>query len=368
MVHNQTPKSKTGLIIASVLAGALALGAVAFGLSRIVPTSPAAPMEAMEEEVFEVAPANLPKISLAPTIVGGPITRTSPALIRIDLEATEIESELAPGVSYTYYTYGDHVPGPFVRVRLGDSVEVHLKNAKTNVMPHSVDFHAATGYGGGGAASQAAPGEEKIFTFKANHPGLFVYHCASPMPAMHIANGQYGLILVEPEGGLPKVDHEFYVMQGEIYSTGAYGTEGRMTLDTQKLLDEKPEYYVFNGSTTALTEQNPLKAKVGETIRIFFGVGGPDKISTFHVIGEVFDTVYDQASLSNPLTDTQSAITGPGSASIVELKLEYPGKFLLVDHALSRAMRGLVGHLVVEGVEDKSIFNVKTPITSTGGH
>jgi len=189
------------------------------------------------------------------------------------------------------------------------------------------------------------------------------------MAAQHIAHGQYGLLLVEPEGGLPKVDHEYYIMQGELYTAQAYGTRGKLDFDIQKLMNEQPEYFVFNGATHALTELYPLKAKVGETVRIFFGVGGPNYISTFHVIGEIFDTVYDQASLANPLKHTQSAITGPGSASIVEFKVDYPGKYVLVDHALSRTARGLMGYLEVTGAPDAKVFETLTPVTrGSGGH
>lgn len=319
-------------------------------------------------QTLEAIGANLPQIALDPIAISAPIGSRAPKLVRVDLEAVEVEAQLAEGTSYTYYTFGGAVPGPFLRVKLGDTVEVHFKNRVGNSMMHSVDFHAATGFGGGGAVSQAMPGETKIFSFKAMAAGLFVYHCATPLAAQHITNGQYGLILVEPAGGLPKVDREFYVMQGELYTTAPNGTPGRQQLDSQKLLAENPEFFVFNGATNALTEQHPLKAKVGETIRIFFGVGGPNFISTFHVIGEIFDKVYDQASLTNPLTHIQSALTGPGSASIVELKLDYPGRFLLVDHALSRAAKGLLGHLLVEGKADPTIFKTMTPVNPGGGH
>lgn len=366
---NERPSNPVPLILGLVL-GALALLMVLLIAQVIASKSlaPATTPAAAPAALLEPAPANLPKIAHDPADIPAPIGKRAPGLVKVSIEALEVEAELAPGVSYTYYTFGGKVPGPFIRVRVGDTVEVSFTNNAKNSMHHSVDFHAATGPGGGGAVTQAAPGETKVFSFKALAPGLFVYHCATPLAAQHIANGQYGLILVEPEGGLPEVDREFYVMQGEMYTAAPYNTPGRQSFDIRKLLDERPEYFVFNGSTTALTEDYPLKAKVGEKVRLFFGVGGPNVISTFHVIGEVFDTVYDQASLGSPLTHTQSAITGPGSASIVEMKLDYPGKYMLVDHALSRAARGLVGHLVVEGKEDPSIFHAQTPVTNSGGH
>jgi nitrite reductase (NO-forming) len=186
------------------------------------------------------------------------------------------------------------------------------------------------------------------------------------MVADHISNGMYGLILVEPEGGLPPVDREFYVMQGELYTSGAFGEQGHQMSDTTKLLNEDPEYFVFNGAVGALTTQKPLKANVGETIRIFFGVGGPNFTSSFHVIGEIFDRVFDQASLTGaPLTDVQTTLVPPGGATMVEFKLEVPGSFILVDHALSRLQRGLAGFLIVEGPAAPEIF-LGTPSAGSG--
>jgi nitrite reductase (NO-forming) len=236
-------------------------------------------------------------------------------------------------------------------------------------MIHSVDFHAATGPGGGAAASQVDPGGAKWFKFKALAPGVYVYHCATPMVAQHIANGMYGLIVVEPEGGLPKVDHEFYVMQGEIYTEAAFGQKGSQEFSVGKLLDERPEYFVFNGAVDALTAAHPLHAKVGETVRIFFGVGGPNFTSSFHVIGEIFDKVYPYGSFASPVVkDVQTVTVAPGGATAVEFKLDYPGRYVLVDHALSRLERGLAGFLTVEGAADKAIFEPSEPMAGGGAH
>jgi nitrite reductase (NO-forming) len=289
-----------------------------------------------------------------------------PQTVRIDLETVEIEGQLADGTTYKYWTFNGKVPGPFYRVRVGDTIEVHLRNLTNSTMAHSVDFHAVTGPGGGATMSQTAPGEETVFTAKALNPGLFVYHCATPMVAEHIANGMYGLILVEPEEGLPKVDREFYVMQGELYTNEAFGSTGLLTENVPALLNEDPEYLVFNGAVGGLTEQKPLKANVGETVRIFFGVGGPNFTSSFHVIGEIFDRVYDQASLSSPaLTDIQTTLVPPGGATMVEFDLEVPGRYILVDHALARLQRGLAGFLIVEGSENSEIYH-GTPSGDSG--
>jgi nitrite reductase (NO-forming) len=234
-------------------------------------------------------------------------------------------------------------------------------------MVHSVDFHAATGPGGGAAATQVDPGAEKSFKFKALIPGLYVYHCATPMVAHHIANGMYGLILVEPEGGLPPVDREFYVMQGEIYTEAPFGHRGSQEFSVEKLLNERPEYFVFNGAVGALSKLHPLEAKVGETIRIFFGVGGPNYTSSFHVIGEIFDRVYNLGGvLSEPLRGVQTVSVPAGGAVITELKLDVPGNYILVDHALSRLERGLAGILHVEGAPNPEIFDGK--IEAGSGH
>lgn len=287
----------------------------------------------------------------------GPLNRTTPERIRVDLETVEVEAQLADGTSYKFWTFNGLLPGPFLRVRVGDTVDVFLKNAADSEFPHSVDFHAVTGPGGGAVATQTQPGGETSFTFKALNPGLYVYHCATPMVAHHISNGMYGLILVEPEGGLPAVDREFYVMQGEIYTMEDMGTKGQNTFSVEKLLDEQPEYFTFNGAVGGLTTEHPMTANTGETVRIFFGVGGPNFTSSFHVIGEIFDRVYDQGSLTSvPLTDVQTTLVPPGGATMVEFDLEVPGRYILVDHALSRMERGLAGFLVVEGPDNHEVY------------
>jgi nitrite reductase (NO-forming) len=301
-----------------------------------------------------------------PTDLPAPIGDRGPTTVRLDLTAEEIVGQLNQGTTFTYWTFNGKVPGPFFRVRVGDTVEVHLKNDANNHMAHSVDFHAVTGPGGGSVMTTTPPGSETSFTFKALEPGLYVYHCATPMVAEHIANGMYGMILVEPAGGLPAVDHEFYVMQGEIYTQGKFGAQGAQSPDVDKLLNERPEYFVFNGAVGALTTQKPLKARVGEAVRIFFGVGGPNFISSFHVIGEIMDRVYNLGSITTPpLTNVQTTLVPPGGAAIIELQLHVPGKYILVDHALSRMERGLSGWLIVDGNPAPDIYT-GTPMPGSG--
>lgn len=302
-------------------------------------------------------------ISRSPAEVPAPVGARKPEIVKLELDTIERMGQLADGTTYHYWTFGGQVPGPFVRVRVGDIVEVTLKNRDDSMMAHNVDFHAVTGPGGGGVATTADPGQSSGFKFQAIKPGLYVYHCAVPTAAEHISNGMYGMILVEPEGGLPPVDHEFYVMQGEVYTEQAFGMKGEATESFEKLMAEQPEYYVFNGAANALSANNALHAKVGETVRIYFGVGGPNKTSSFHVIGEIFDHVYDLGSLTSPpQTNVQTVSVPPGGAVAVDFKVEVPGTYMLVDHALSRAARGLIGQLVVDGPAQPDIFQPDEPV------
>ncbi|MDW5375624.1 copper-containing nitrite reductase [Halomonas sp. HP20-15] len=296
-------------------------------------------------------------ISQNPAAVGQPVGTRLPRHVTLNLETSEVVGRLADGSSYKYWTFNGKVPGPLLRVRVGDKVTVKLKNADSSDNVHSIDLHAATGPGGGGTVTQVAPGQSKSFTFKALKPGLYVYHCATPMVAQHISNGMYGMILVEPEGGLPSVDKEFYVMQGELYTQHQRDSKGLQAQSVDKLLAENPDYFVFNGSVDALTKIHKMQVNVGDTVRIYFGVGGPNATSSFHVIGEIFDRVYNQASLTSPpLTDVQTTTVAPGGATMVEFKVDYPGRYMLVDHALARVEKGLVGYLTVEGEKDPEIF------------
>ncbi|MBL7045127.1 MAG: nitrite reductase, copper-containing, partial [Parcubacteria group bacterium] len=223
---------------------------------------------------------------------------------------------------------------------------------------HSVDFHAVLGFMGGAELLKVAPGETKSFEFKATRPGLYIYHCGSGHVPTHIARGMYGMILVEPEGGLSKVDKEYYVMQGELYTKGDLGDGGFQKLDKKKLLKEQPEYYTFNGRLNALTGERALMSNVGETIRIFFGNSGQN-ISSFHIIGGIFDRVYKEGDLtSSPLKNVQTTLVPAGGSVVVETKTEVPGVLRLVDHALSRAVdRGALGEIVVNGEDRPDLIN-----------
>lgn len=289
-----------------------------------------------------------------------PIHRDHATKVIIHLEVRELEGRLADGVRYTFWTFGGHVPGKFIRIREGDEVEFHLDNHPDNKNPHNIDLHAVNGPGGGAAASLTAPGHSSVFSFKALNPGLFVYHCATAPVAMHVGNGMYGLILVEPRQGLPKVDREYYLMQGDFYTQGANGEQGLQSFSMAKALDEKPEYIVFNGSVGSTVGDKALTASVGETVRLFVGDGGPNVTSSFHVIGQIFDTVYPEGNLSVPTHNVQTTTIPAGGAAITEFKMSVPGTFIMVDHSLERAFnRGALAQLKATGPEDKLVYSGK---------
>jgi len=294
----------------------------------------------------------LPNPAVAP-----PVGNRGPELVKVELEAREVVARVDEGVAFEFWTYDGTVPGTMIRCRVGDTVELTLKNATDSRMTHNIDLHAVTGPGGGAEATIVGPGESATIRFKALNPGVYVYHCAVPPIPHHISAGMYGLIVVEPEGGLPEVDHEFYVMQGDLYLEGARGQLGLRQFSMDKMLDERPDYVVFNGSVGAITGERAFKAKVGDTVRIFFGVGGPNLVSSFHVIGEIFDRVMQEGA-SEWHTNVQTTLVPAGGATIVEFTCEVPGSYKMVDHSLGRLGKGAVGIIEVEGEENPDVFEV----------
>lgn len=285
--------------------------------------------------------------------------RNYPAKVIVDLEVVELEKEIAEGVTYTFWTFGGTVPGSFIRVRQGDTVEFHLKNHPDSKMPHNIDLHGVTGPGGGAASSFTAPGHESQFTFKALNAGLFVYHCATAPVGMHIANGMYGLILVEPPEGLTPVDHEYYVMQGDFYTVGKYREKGHQDFDMQKAIDENATYVLFNGAEGSLVGDNAISAKTGESVRLFVGNGGPNLVSSFHVIGEIFDKVWYEGG-THFQENVQTTLIPAGGAMIAQFHTEVPGSYIMVDHSIFRAFnKGALAILKVDGPENKEIYSGK---------
>lgn len=319
--------------------------------------------DALKRDAFDPEIATL---TAAPNIPP-PIKRNSPRHVIVNLDVVEKKMRLADSVEYVMWTFGGTVPGSFIRVREGDQVELHLKNAAGNTMPHNIDLHAATGPGGGAHATLTVPGGESVITFAALNPGLYIYHCAtSPVP-MHIANGMYGLIFVEPKEGLPAVNKEYYVLQSEFYTKATFGQHGLAVLDMDKGAEERPTYVVFNGSVGALTGAGAITANVGDRVRLYVGNAGPNLTSSFHVIGEIFDNVWTEGGSTVAEHNVGTTLIPAGGTAIVEFTADKPGDYILVDHAIFRAFnKGALGVLTVSGAENARVMStVKSGLTIT---
>lgn len=358
-------------MIASLFALAACGGEPAAQAPAETPAASAEAASSAAQTAAETPSGELPVIDAVTTHapeVPPAIDRDYPAKVRVKMETVEKTMKMDDGVEYRYWTFDGDVPGRMIRVREGDTVEVEFSNNPSSTVPHNVDFHAATGQGGGAAATFTAPGRTSTFSFKALQPGLYIYHCAVAPVGMHIANGMYGLILVEPKEGLPKVDKEFYIVQGDFYTKGKKGAQGLQPFDMDKAIAEQPEYVVFNGHVGSIAGDNALKAKAGETIRMYVGNGGPNLVSSFHVIGEIFDKVYvEGGKLINE--NVQSTIVPAGGSAIVEFKVDIPGSYTLVDHSIFRAFnKGALGQLKVEGAENPEIMTQKLSDTAYAGN
>jgi nitrite reductase (NO-forming) len=311
------------------------------------------------------------RVAADPAAIPPPIHRDVPVTHDITLRVEEVVAEIEPGVTFNFMTYNGQVPGPLIRVRQGDVVNLTLENPATNHMPHNVDFHAVYGPGGGAAHTLVAPGQSRTIRFRCLYPGAYVYHCAVPDMDYHISSGMFGMILVEPPEGLPPVDREFYLGQHELYTDKLPGEPGHHNFDFEKLFEEKPTYVLFNGAKNGLTAERhgPMKAKVGETVRIFLAVGGPNLTSAFHPIGNVLTHVWREGAIqSNPERNVQTVSVPPGSCGIFHLRLPVPGPVVLVDHALTRvARKGLKAIIEVEGPEQPDIYDARGNM-ALGGH
>src|SRR5437660_1665977 len=346
----------------SIHAGVTALAAVLLALSArqlaAAANQAAAPSTGAKLVDPDVTGVETAVLTQAPN-VPPPITRKKPAKVIVTVEVREVTKRLADGVEYVFWTFGGDVPGSFIRVREGDQVEFHLNNHQNNKMPHNIDLHAVTGPGGGAASSFTAPGHSSRFSSKPLNPGLYVYHCATAPVGMYVGNGMYGMILVEPKEGLRPVAREYYVMQGEFYTAGKFGEEGLQVFDQNKAVDERPTYVVFNGSVGSLVGDKAITANSGDTVRIFVGNGGPNLTSSFHVIGEIFDNVYQEGG-TLAQHNVQTTVIPAGGSAIVEFKVEVPGTYVLVDHALFRAFnKGALGMLKVAGPENLLAYSGK---------
>jgi copper-containing nitrite reductase len=371
---SRTPSSSCRLLVALSLVAASALAAAGCSSAR--------------------ADETIPSVSEAPN-VPPPVGRRGPAVIHVDLDASMRRVELVPGVLYDAWTFGGHVPSPFIRARVGDTLEVTVSNSHGSMprmtsmehmshgvlpmshdgsdmsdmkaapsgtsgevgMPHNLDFHAVMAPGGGSIVTTAVPGEKKTARFKLLYPGLFVYHCGTPPVMDHLANGMYGLILVEPEGGLPKVDREYYVMQSEFYATPPDPETHVAAYSHEAGLREDPTYILYNGDRP-LFGRTALTAHTGERVRLFFGNAGPNKPASIHIVGLVLDKVYREGDLlSAPAQDLQTTLVPPGGAAVLEFVPQVPGTFTLMDHAIFRMEKGAMAQIRVEGAERPDIYS-----------
>ncbi|MBI3581965.1 MAG: multicopper oxidase domain-containing protein [Nitrospinae bacterium] len=324
------------------------------------------------DQKVAAAPGNEKAILGVAPMAAPAVKRTAPAHVVVELETIEKVGQLKHPLAdqpmgYQFWTFNGTVPGPMIRVRVGDTVELHLTNNKASKNTHSIDLHAVWGQGGGANYTQTPAGGDTAIEFKATTPGAFIYHCATTDIPMHIANGMYGMIVVDPETPLPKVDHEYYIMQGEYYPAGKRGeanTKKVSLYSKTKALDERPEYVLFN----AMSDGGKLEAKTGETVRLYVGNGGPNLTSAFHVIGAIFDKVYPEGALSDPHSNVQTTVIPPGGAAVVDMKIRTAANYILVDHAINRAIsKGGVAILAVAG-EDKPEIYKGLKKGGPGGH
>lgn len=341
-----------GVGTAAATSGLAATGLTAWDAKASSERAPHVPRRPVGKAVNEVAadPSDIPP----------PINRNTPKTHDLTFTAEEVVTEIEPGVTFNFMTFNGQIPGPMVRVRQGDTVNLTFENPSENRMPHCVDFHAVYGPGGGAVDTMTAPGESAEISFQAMYPGAFIYHCAVPNLDYHISSGMFGLILVEPPEGLPNVDREFYVGQHEVYASED-AKEGHLAFDFDRLRQEDPKYVLFNGKKNALTEDavGAMKAKVGETARVFMAAGGPNLTSSFHPIGNVFTDAWREGAVkSAPEKYVQTMPVAPGSCGVFHMDLPVPGPIHLVDHALSRvARKGAKATIQVEGNPQPEVFN-----------
>jgi len=253
------------------------------------------------------------------------------------LSVQEKRVDIGSGMTYGAWTYNGTVPGPVLRVKQGDEVTIHLINDMQ--IAHGIDMHAASM-----APSKhfmPIPGKTELkYTFRADAPGVFMYHCSAPPIVTHIANGMYGMMVVEPRAGWGEQAREVAIVQGEFY--GEADDKGFVAGNSQHMMDERPDLVVFNGAVERYVE-NPIQIKVGELVRVFFVNAGPNRTSTFHLIGSMFSKVYRSGNPANTLYGLQSFEVGPGDGAVFEFRVHEAGDYPFVDHAIARAYKGAIG-------------------------
>ena len=274
----------------------------------------------------------------------------------IQLDTTHKVVEIAPGVQFSAWTFGDQVPGPAVRARVGDKIHFSMTNRSNETLPglamviapmmHSMDFHAAM-VSPQDKYKSIAPGQTIDFEFTLNYPGIFMYHCGTPMILEHIASGMYGAVVVEPKAGYPTLaDREYLVIQSEFYvkpDPAGHKVNGAplYVLDSERLKAAQPTHTVFNGKHNGMVKQ-PLVAKPGERVRLFVLNVGSSKTSSFHVVGTIFDKVWLEGNPENQLRGMQTVLLGSSNSAIVEMLIPEAGSYIMVDHHFANASQGAI--------------------------
>jgi nitrite reductase (NO-forming) len=281
-----------------------------------------------------------------------------------EVRMTAVEKEVVidgEGHRYKAWTFNDQFPGPVVRVTEGDTVNFTLENPKGNTYPHSMDFHAAEidflkNY------RAINSGETISYTFVARKPGIFFYHCGAPPMIQHVARGMIGAIIVDPKNAKawPKADREYVLVQSELFNNPD---------DVQGMFDRKFDHVIFNGGIFKyhpfVTGGKALEAKPGERVRIYFVNAGPNEFSSFHPIGEIWDTVYESGNPANKQVGVQTYVVGPGSAATFDLVVESPGAYPIVTHSLTGALRGAIAVLVASPEAKPAPLMPQTPWTTS---
>ncbi|MGZ5060883.1 MAG: multicopper oxidase domain-containing protein [Usitatibacter sp.] len=312
---------------------------------------------------------------------GAPLAPLDPAPVKtIRLDTTHKIIDLAPGVKFSAWTFGNQTPGPTVRARVGDRIRFSMTNRSDEPVPgvrmtaapmmHSMDFHAAM-VSPQDKYHSIAPGQTIEFEFTLNYPGVFMYHCGTPMILEHIASGMYGAVIVEPREGYPtKVDREYMVIQSEFYAKidpARRKVDGvpLYVLDGERLRDARPTHTVFNGVHNGMVK-TPLVAKPGERVRLFLLNVGPSKTSSFHIVGTIFDKVWLEGNPQNQMHGMQTVLLGSSNSAIVEFMIPEKGDYIMVDHHFANASQGAIGLIKAGGTgEEGELEHHNMPASAT---
>ena len=311
--------------------------------------------------------------------MGSKLMPLDPAPVKtVRLDTTHKIIEIAPGVKFSAWTFGDQVPGPTVRARVGDRIKFVMTNRSDEPAPgvrltaapmmHSMDFHAAM-VSPQDKYHSIAPGQTIEFEFTLNYPGIFMYHCGTPMILEHIASGMYGAVVVEPRGGYPtKADREYVVIQSEFYAKASktkVGGAPLYVLDSDRLRAAQPTHTVFNGAHNGMVK-NPLPAKPGERVRLFVMNVGPSRTSSFHVVGTIFDRVWFEGNPDNQFRGMQTVLLGSSNSAIVEFLIPEAGSYIMVDHHFANASQGAIGLIDAGGkAEEQELEHHNMPASAT---